>query len=320
MKEKTSWDRFWSPSDNNAHDHAGHVAAQALEDHWDRFFKWSTLNDDPELVLDACCGAGVLSKRFGSFYEEQHRSTPHLVCTDLSSNAVRTANADQNSDGVVADAARPPFRNGSFDLIMSQFGLEYAGQAALRNIPALLKPGGALSIVVHVQNGAIAEECRENAEFTRNILSIGVLQAAKDAIEDMKTQARLNRPGTASIAVRQQLETSVMALRKFISEKGTDIADGLGVNLFNDLGRMFGQLNKYALDDVLHWLEGTSKEVENYVVRMDHMVQSARTQSDIDDVLTAWTSQNVSLESALCGALQNDGKTIAHVLTGRAPT
>jgi SAM-dependent methyltransferase len=100
-----------------------------------------------EHVIDIGCGTGgttmALARAVGA--------TGHVLGVDISETLVAAARAHRvdNATFVVGDAATHPFKEKSYDLVFSRFGVMFFGDpvAAFRNIHRALKPAGRLAFV-----------------------------------------------------------------------------------------------------------------------------------------------------------------------------
>lgn len=83
--------------------------------------------------------------------------------------------------GVAAEAL--PFADASFDLVASQFGIEYADlRAALCEAVRVLTPGGRIALVVHHAGSRLAEVAGEETAHVEHLLGAGGIMQAADAI------------------------------------------------------------------------------------------------------------------------------------------
>jgi len=104
---------------------------------------------DPETtanVLELACGTGILTRQL----RRRLSASSRLVATDLNDPMLQYARAksDQN-EGIEwkqADASALPFPDGSFDLVVCQFGLMFVPDkfAALREMHRVLRPNSLL--------------------------------------------------------------------------------------------------------------------------------------------------------------------------------
>ncbi len=124
---------------------------------------------DAARVLDACCGNAPLSQLLVGH--------PRFAQTPLRVDAADLAAIDPPWIAQLPDATRArisvhphvdvallPFDAGSFQLCMSQFGIEYADPAALVELARVIESGGRLAALVHHVDGLPVRIAREEVE------------------------------------------------------------------------------------------------------------------------------------------------------------
>jgi ubiquinone/menaquinone biosynthesis C-methylase UbiE len=86
--------------------------------------------EQPESVLELACGSGILTRRL-----RDTLSKTRLVATDLNpgmiAHAQRKFSPSESVEWREADAAALPFRDGSFDAVVCQFGLMFVPEKEL---------------------------------------------------------------------------------------------------------------------------------------------------------------------------------------------
>lgn len=200
------WSRYWArgrltslPQDFSAN-YDGEVAA-----FWRRQF--DSLNPGAKL-LDVCTGNGALALLAAAWSHEYSRafSITGLDAARIDSEAVRQAHPEVVSRiGDIRFIDETPFEQsglptGSFDLVMSQYGIEYCDwQAAAASSEKLLRPGGQLVFVSHAPDSALVETMqRESSEFAV-LDGLGVFRALEEFVSSGITTGRfrqeLNRIG-----------------------------------------------------------------------------------------------------------------------------
>jgi len=90
-------------------------------------------------VLDAGCGYGAFSRMAAG-------RGAHVVSADIAENLVRRARASAGGRGVVADACALPFRDASFEMVISSEMVEHVERPvdAIGELARVLEPGGLL--------------------------------------------------------------------------------------------------------------------------------------------------------------------------------
>ena len=120
---------------------------------------------DGAAVLEVACGTGIATRRL----REHMPSGARMVATDLNQAMIDHAQARlADLQGIVwevADAADLPFEDGSFDVVVMQFGLMFVPDKdqAVREVRRVLRPGGTFLVSVwdemkHNPYGRIAHE------------------------------------------------------------------------------------------------------------------------------------------------------------------
>ena len=94
-------------------------------------------------VLETACGTGIVTARIRA----QLPANASLCATDLNEGMIKFAQAKRAAPGIdwqVADAMSLPFADGSFDLVVCQFGMMFVPDktVAAREAFRVLKPGG----------------------------------------------------------------------------------------------------------------------------------------------------------------------------------
>jgi ubiquinone/menaquinone biosynthesis C-methylase UbiE len=96
------------------------------------------------IVLDLGCGSGELTLDLSAHCQK-------IIGIDVSREYIKTARQDKagkkirNASFLAADAAKLPFKAGTFDLIYSSRGPLSAGREFMRESLRVLKPGGLLA-------------------------------------------------------------------------------------------------------------------------------------------------------------------------------
>lgn len=204
-----AWNEYWSSG--ALHSCAGSFQGNysgALLRFWQRAFE---LAPAAPRLLDLCCGNAPLAKLWRESPSSRTGGTLDAVDAAaidppwLAALAPDARGAIRIHAGV--DAARLPFDAASFDLCMSQYGVEYVGPAALREARRVLRPGGYLAAVIHHSLSLPVRIAREELLLHAWLLGAdGLLARAEDMLEPM---AR-----SADAAGRAALQKDVEAARR----------------------------------------------------------------------------------------------------------
>lgn len=219
-------------------------------------------------MLDLACGAGSVIRSADA------AGFSNLTGADISSGAIAAlGQAFPAARGVVAPADATGLDAGSFDLIVSQFGFEYAGAVKTApEIARLLAPSGTFTALVHKTGSAIEAEVSEKRAEAQAIMDTQFVQAAKTLFKADSQQG--NEP--AFNAAAQNFRPAQGALLEIAREK-----EGLAAHLYSGTQTMFQQRQAYELEDILAWLDGMDAEITAYRGRMQSMVQAAQSEADV---------------------------------------
>jgi SAM-dependent methyltransferase len=266
------WDTFWEGTqdgDSYASGGARHPAVMAF---WNRSLPSLLASSKQPRVLDIATGSGAVVE---SLFEHAGDPPPEITCVDISRSAIDAVRERfPTVAGVVADARAIPLASSSYDIVTSQFGVEYAGPHALDEAARLLAPGGELAMLVHIRPGLIFEECSESLRAVRRMQKAKFIELARAFFQ----------AGFAAVrgADRAPYDTAGLALNgaigkveSVLDDMGEAVAGGTIARLYDDIARIHGRLQRYDPDEVLGWLQGISGEFEAYAQRMASMCESA---------------------------------------------
>lgn len=298
------WDTYWRGTHENAAHKEGGPQEPVLNAFWTDFFQRELAHRAQPLVLDLACGNGAVTGHARSVVPGLQ-----VYCSDYSLSALRELQRRHPGCAcLVADAARLPLAAGLFDVVVSQFGLEYAGEAALAEAARLLAPGGILALLIHVHDGGIYHECKLNRDALQELQALEVLPLAKAAFA---AGFALNRgdcsPETFKGAERA-FTPAVRGLEKLLRDRGPAAAGGLPQRLYQDIAHMYRRMSAYEPADILQWLEGMQGELLAYTGRMQSMLDAAWRKDQMDSASGQLATQGFRL--LLCDQLTVPGHSL----------
>ncbi|MBN7799016.1 class I SAM-dependent methyltransferase [Parahaliea mediterranea] len=265
------WDVYWRGTHEKAAHQAGGAQDAALEAFWRELFDRRLATCEQPRLLDLASGNGAVTG-----FAAQSCPATLLYAADASEYALRALRERFSACRcTVADALRPPFAAGSFDIVASQFGLEYAGIDALGRAAELVAPGGSLAAVLHLKGGAIDRECAVNHRAIVAIQDSRLLPLARAAF----TAGFALNAGSGSVDAFKSAERAftpaVRSLEKLLAQMGNGVAGGLARQLYDDIAHMYQRMSAYAPGDILGWVDGMTAELEAYRARMASMTAVA---------------------------------------------
>jgi ubiquinone/menaquinone biosynthesis C-methylase UbiE len=193
IARQQAWSRYWASGQLSSCSGSfkGNYTGAILE------FWRSVVAASPESerVLDVATGNGALPQ----LYAEARGAAEgwSIDAVDLAQQLVPAwaqahASRIRFHPGVAAE--RLPFADGAFDLVVSQFGIEYANaDEALGECVRVLSPGGRLAFVVHHPESVVVRVGQAELGNQELLLSeTGLLAAAQDVVPWL-AQARQGR-------------------------------------------------------------------------------------------------------------------------------
>ncbi len=290
--ELASWDRYWRGTHENAALQESGAQDSALAEFWLAFFQQHLDSEDSPRVLDLACGNGAVTG-----FARAACPGASLFAVDGSASALQALQQRYpESHCVVADAAALPFPPQSFTVVASQFGVEYAGLAALENAAELVEPDGYMVALLHLQDGVIHRECAANLDAILALQQIELLPLARSAFA---AGFALNA-GTGSVAAfkeaEQRFTPAVRALEKLLRDRGDGMAGGLARQLYRDIAQMYPRMSAYEPAELLSWVDGMVVELEAYRLRMAAMVEVAQDRQAVEKVVKALQADGLELQ------------------------
>lgn len=275
------WDTYWRGTHENAAHREGGPQEPILSEFWTDFFRRELAQRVDPAVLDLACGNGAVTG-----HARAVAPGLRVHCSDYSLNALlELQRRHPGCPCLVADAARLPLAAASFDLVVSQFGIEYAGEAALAEAGELLAPGGVMALLIHVREGGIYRECEHNRDVLRELQALNVLPLAQAAFA---AGFALNRgqctPEEFKLAERE-FTPAVRGLERLLQDRGPAAAGGLPQQLYQDIAHMYRRMSAYEPDDILQWLAGMNAELTAYTGRMQSMLDAAWGEARLEDAI-----------------------------------
>ena len=275
----TDWDRYWRGTWEAAAHEDGSPQDAALEAFWREFFAELPGDRGESRLLDIASGNGAVIRYAADL------AAPNLERYALDYSPSALYNLRQRYPGVhcvAADARRPALVAASFEAVVSQYGIEYAGIEAVIDAAQLVASGGHLALVLHYRDGAIYRECDANRRVLREIKALDVLDLARAAFG--AGFALNSGRGTVDEfkAAERNFVPAVRGLEKLLQQEGRQVAGGLLQQIYTDIATMYRRMSAYAEADVMQWLDGLGPELDAYIGRMQSMLDAAVDERQLD--------------------------------------
>jgi SAM-dependent methyltransferase len=247
-----------------------------------------------ERVIDLASGAGSVYAHLpeGHGFE--------LFAADISSVALEALK--KRFDGVTTlacSADKVPLDDASFDLVISQFGIEYAGLGAFAEAARLVAPGGRLVALCHVRDGYIDSGNSAQLREAKLVLDVGFVDAAVKLAEAAfgSDAEALRRAEAEFVPVAQQVGEGINRCKK-----------GIHTYLYFGFRELYEKRQQYDLTDITGWLDGMRGELDMNVDRLSRMCKAALSAEDTEKIHEIFEAQG--LEDVHCTPFETLGNKL----------
>ena len=277
-----SWDAYWRGAKEGAAFSSGGSSHPLVLSFWSHYF--SHIRDDWDgspSIIDIASGSGAVADCARTVFNGE---LPPFTCLDVSEPAIRMLEERiPGVQGVVADAADNRLETAGYDIVTSQYGIEYAGLDAVNDVSRLVAPQGELALLIHHRGGAIYAQCEaslkaiekvQTSNFVvkcRNMFAAG-FAALKGGNRDDYT------------AAGKAFAPAVSAMESIMREFGNDVADSTILRLYRDVREIHANMQRYDAEDVLAWLDQMRDELVSYHGRMESMCNVAIDENQFENV------------------------------------
>ncbi len=221
-------------------------------------------------VLDIASGAG-------SIYEsltKERRAELSLFASDLSGPALDILkNRFPQTKTTVCSSIEMPYDSKSFDMVVSQFGVEYAGIEAFSEAARLVAPGGRLAILCHYKNGYIDQRNQAFLEGAKIALSSSYIETAAEL-----TRAIFSGSKTKVRKAEKPFISAQIVLADFLRHN----PEGIHYHLYFGYRKMYMKIQNYNESDVIQWLDAMKVDIKKSVRKVSAIRAVSMDQENID--------------------------------------
>lgn len=218
-------------------------------------------------IVDLACGSGSVFQHLPKDNELR------LHGADISAEALRLVQQRiPEIDTTNCSADSLPFQDGQFDMAVSQFGIEYAGDDAFVEAVRVVASDGQLRLLCHFQDGFI--DARNQAHLTQAqvIVNSGFIARSKDLIQAIDTRDEAN--------IANETRDFQPAEQK-LGEACRALPEGIHYHLYQGFRKLYEHRQRYLTQDILTWLDDMQLNVEQNITRLEHMCAAARSETEI---------------------------------------
>lgn len=290
-----SWDTYWHGTGEIGAYSSGGVNHPAILAFWDEFFQTVKQDYAAPKIIDIASGNGaVVERALATFGDE----LPDFTCLDVSDAAIANIrDRFPGVDGIVTDVRAIPLDSGSFDVATSQFGVEYAGLAAIDEVARLPGTGGRLALLLHSQSSSIRRECVETLDAIAQLLesrfiphAIEMFSAGFDAVRGAD---RVPYEAAAKL-----LAPAIEVLETIMKQYGQHVAGDTIARLYNDVDKIHQRIQHYEPGEVLNWLKRMDGELDAYAGRMSSMRNCAIDNESFEQIVAGLRNRDYTIDRA----------------------
>jgi len=299
---KQDWNNYWQGRSaevtGNALLGVGIENNDVLTQFWQDIF--ASIPNAAKLV-DFACGAGSVLK------QAQSAGLSNLTGIDISDKAIEVLQTKQpDVTGYVCPVDETPFENDSFDVVVSQFGFEYAGNQAqilraTNEMARILRAKGEIVLVAHIENGAIQRGCRQSLEQIVVILQSGFFDTAKATFSTIYKAHELPEQQFTDAVKQSMLNLNlavepIMVWLKSAANQKNDFVRFIHY-LIESTQKLLSKVQNYTLEDCLSWFGAMQTEIMSYQGRMSSMIDAAISEVTATHILEQFSGAGLKTEA-----------------------
>jgi SAM-dependent methyltransferase len=270
----------------------------------------------PPLVVDVAAGAGFALR--AAYHALKGRG--RFFAVDYSAAAVATATGGREAFlGFAADASVLPLAHQCADLVISQFGIEYAGERAFADAARILAPAGRFCSISHLAGGAIEQECAENERLLFGVQKLAVIQAARTTLAASYTRQPKSDPQPIDRAKEAAFEAALAEARSMVRVAQPLAARATVERFLQDLRRLCTRRFAFAPDEAIAWLDGMDASLSAYLKRMQSMRASALDRQKIEAIASQFFGSGLAGFDARTLSLDESKPPAAWLITAFRP-
>ena len=280
-QEAASWETYWQGTGDVGAYSSGGVSHPAIQAFWDEFFRIANQDYAAPRIIDIASGNGAVVDRALAMLG---RERPEITSVDVSAAAIKNIRSRfPEVHGIVADARSIPLDSGGFDIVTSQFGVEYAGVNAIEEPARLVAANGRLALLSHSKASSIHKECEESLDAIAQLQESKFIPYASRMFQ-AGFEACRGADRAPYEAAATQLAPAVKALESIMARYGQHVAGDTIARLYSDVDRIHRGIQRYEPAEILDWLSAMDGELDAFVGRMSSMCRAALDNETFDRI------------------------------------
>ncbi len=221
-------------------------------------------------IIDLAAGAGSIFTHLPTHHDYE------LFASDLSIAALKILKQRLPQARVIAASADSlPLHSQTFDLVVSQFGVEYAGDRAFAAAADLVRDHGRLALLCHYRDGYIDARNKGQLESACEVVETGFIDKGIAMVEAVFK-------GEQQAFIAAQLD--FVPAEKIISTAATTYRQGVHSHLYQGFRQLFANRQQYDATDITGWLEAMKEDVDRNIIRLTEMRKAASSEPKIRQI------------------------------------
>jgi SAM-dependent methyltransferase len=324
LSDRSIWDRYWQ-FDRIASCFDGAGASnydESIAEPWRAFFR--------ELppgarILDLCTGNGAAALIAAEVARTEGKGVNVIAVDRADIDPSRYVTRQAEDLAAIrfvgrTDVEALPFADASFDLAISQYGIEYADlDRAVSELVRVLAAGGQTRLVVHAADGIVAAGARDVIADADLLLGdIGLIEATRSCLDavtavesgrDPSPEAKA-RADSAFAAFQDALANTARHVPAAADKVMIRNSGGVMLNAFQSRGHV-------ALDEIRAKVDQVEAEILAHRGRLQALVDAAHDEKGAEAL--AARLRAAGAESATSAGLENAQGRIGYVVEARFP-
>jgi len=287
------WSDYWEKdgADGEVFVNAQGERHPALAEFWQQQFAGLP---EGSRIIDLASGAGSVFAHLPEGHDHQ------LFAADISQVALKAVEERfPNVMTIECSADQVPLDDGAFDVVVSQFGVEYAGIGAFAEVARLIATEGRFVALCHVREGYIDTSNRVQLTEAKLVAKIDFIDKAVNLITAMFA--------SDAQAIRRAEDDFVPAATQVGNAIGRS-KKGIHAYLFLGFRELFEKRQQYDLADIVGWLDDMRGELDMNIDRLTRMCEAAMSVDDINTVKGRFKEAGV--EDVLCTPFETLGNDL----------
>jgi len=307
---ETDWDTYWQGSQQAVAFAAEGVNHPLVHEFWRSFFATESPEFESPRIIDIACGKGaVIEAAHATFGEAGAR----YECLDTSEHAIAAVKKQfPGVVGHVADARNIALGEGAYDIVASQFGIEYAGIEAVTGAARLVGPGGRLVLMMHHREGSIYRECANNLAASKALEDSQLIELAVEMFAAGYAVLRGEGSKDAYNDATRAVIPAMHAMESVAENYGSGVTGGTIVQLYSEIANIQEDIQHYDDKEISDWLTSMRDEMSAYAGRMRSMCSAAVDEASFRGLVDSL--QAGGFEVLQSQALSDAGRPLAWIL------